>query len=169
MKEEYMIGKKTQDALNKQINEELYSSYLYLAMAAHCESVGFKGTAHWLRVQSREETGHGMKFYGYILEQGGQVDLQAIQKPAGPFGALHEIFDQVLKHEQHITDCIHKLADLALSEKDYATQNLLQWFVNEQVEEEAHAGEIVTRLKMAGTQGAGVLFVDSELGRRKAD
>jgi ferritin len=168
MMEVRMIDRKIQDALNQQINEEFYSSYLYLAMAAHCEAAGFKGTAHWLRVQSREENGHGMKFYGFILERGGQVDLQAIQKPAGPFGTPAEIFDQVLKHEQHITASIRKLADLALAEKDYATQNCLQWFVNEQVEEEAHAGDIVTRLKMAGGQGAGLLFIDSELGRRNA-
>jgi ferritin len=164
-----MINKKVQDALNKQINEEMYSSYLYLAMAAHCEHEGFKGTARWLKVQMGEETGHAMRFYEYILEQGGQVELAAIQKPEGPFGSLLDIFTKTLKHEQHITGCIHKLAELAVQEGDFATQNLLQWFVNEQVEEEANAGEIVTKLKMAGTQGPGLLFIDSELGRRKAD
>jgi ferritin len=162
-----MISKKVLDALNQQINEEMFSSYLYLAMSAHCEREGFKGASKWLRAQANEETGHAMKFFGYVLEQGGTIELKAIQKPEGPFSSLSDIFEKTLKHEQHITECIHKLADLALAEKDYATQNLLQWFVNEQVEEEAHAGEIVQRLKLAGPQG--LFFVDAELGRRKAD
>jgi ferritin len=164
-----MISKKMQDALNRQINEEMYSSYLYLAMSALCEHEGFKGTAQWLRVQAREEYGHAMRIFEYVLERGGQVVLAAIQKPDVMFKSLLDIFERTLKHEQHITACIHKLADQAVAEKDHATQNLLAWFVNEQIEEEANAGDIVTRLKMAGTAGAGLLFVDSELGRRKAD
>jgi len=162
-----MINKKMQDALNKQINEEMYSSYLYLAMSAHCEHEGFKGAAHWLKAQAQEENGHAMKLYGYILEQGGQVDLAAIQKPEGPFGGLQDVFEKTLKHEQHITACIHRLAETAVQEKDFATQNLLQWFVNEQVEEEANAGEIVTKLKLSGGQGPGLLFIDGQLGGRK--
>jgi ferritin len=164
-----MINKKIQDALNKQINEELYSSYLYLAMAAHCEHGGFEGTAKWLKVQAQEENSHAMRFFEYILEQGGQVELAAIQKPEGAFGSLLDIFEKTSKHEQYITGCINKLVDLAVQEKDYATQNLLQWFVKEQVEEEANASEIVAKLKLAGTQGPSLLFIDSELGKRKAD
>jgi ferritin len=142
----------------------MYSSYLYLAMAAHCEHEAFRGAAQWLKAQSQEENGHAMRFYEYVLEQGGQVELAIIQKPEGPFGSLLDIFTKILKHEQRITDCIHKLVDLAVQEKDYATQNLLQRFVKEQVEVESNAGEIVTKLKMAGTQGPGLLFIDSELG-----
>ena len=162
-----MITKKVQDALNKQINEEMVSSYLYLAMSAHCEHEGFKGAAHWLKVQAQEENGHAMKLYGYILEQGGQVELAAIQKPEGPFGSILNVFEKTLKHEQHITGCFQKLAEMAVQEKDFATQNLLQWFVNEQVEEEANAGEIVAKLKLSGGQGPGLLFIDSQLGGRK--
>jgi ferritin len=164
-----MISKKMQEALNRQINEELYSSYLYLAMAAACEHEGFKGTALWLRLQADEEHGHGMRFFDYILEQGGQVDLAAIRKPDVAFKSLADTFDKILKHEQHITGCINKLMSLAVQEKDYATQNALNWFVNEQVEEEAHAGDIVTMLKMTGPQGGGLLMVDMRLGKRKAD
>jgi len=162
-----MINKKVQDALNKQINEEMYSSYLYLAMSAHCEHEGFKGTAHWLKAQAQEETGHAMKLYGYILEQGAQVELAAILKPEGPFGSPLDVFEKTLKHEQHITGCFQKLAEMAVQEKDFATQNLLQWFVNEQVEEEANAGDIVAKLKLSGGQGPGLLFIDSQLGGRK--
>lgn len=161
-----MISRKMQDALNQQINEEMFSSYLYLAMSAHCEQEGFKGAAKWFGAQAAEETAHAMKFFKYILEQGGQIELKAIAKPDGPFGPLSDCFEKALKHEQHITACIHKLAEQAVAEKDFATQNLLQWYVNEQVEEEAHAGEIVTRLKMAGANG--LFFVDAELGRRNA-
>lgn len=161
-----MISRKMQDALNQQINEEMFSSYLYLAMSAHCEQEGFKGAAKWFGVQAAEETAHAMKFFKYILEQGGQIELKAIAKPEGPFGPLSDCFGKALKHEQHITACIHTLAEQALAEKDFATQYLLQWYVNEQVEEEAHAGEIVTRLKMAGANG--LFFVDAELGRRNA-
>jgi ferritin len=163
-----MISKKMQDALNRQINEEMYSSHLYLAMAALCEYEGFKGTARWLRVQAQEETGHALRIFDFVLERGGQVVLAAIQKPDIVFKSLLDIFERTLKHEQHITACIHKLADQAATEKDHATQNFLIWFVNEQVEEEAGVGDVITRLKMAGTAGAGQLFMDSDLGKRKS-
>ncbi len=161
-----MISKKMAEALNEQINKELYSSYLYLAMAAYCRSEGLSGFAKWLGVQSSEERAHAMKIYGYLEDQGAKVQLGAIAAPPADFGSARRVFEETLSHEQSVTAAIHSLVDLAIKEKDYATQGMLQWFVNEQVEEESVAGEIVSKLKMVGGDARGIFMVDRELGAR---
>lgn len=162
-----MPSKKMMDALNKQINAELYSAYLYLAMAAHFESVNLTGSAKWMKVQAREETTHALKIYEYVNEVNGRVVLQAIDKPPTDFGAPLEVFEEVLKHEKHVTSLIHALVQLARSESDYATEGFLQWFVAEQVEEEANATKIVEDLKMIGDARHALFMIDRQLGQRE--
>ncbi len=161
-----MISKKMAQALNKQLNNELYSAYLYLSMSSYGNSVGLKGAANWFMVQYQEEMVHFMKFYDYINSQGIHVELAAMEAPPSEFGSLLAMFEQALKHEQFITKSINDWMELAVKEKDHATQIFLQWFVTEQVEEEASAGDVIARLKMAGETGAGLLMVDSELAAR---
>jgi ferritin len=163
-----MISKKMQNAINKQINNEFYSAYLYLAMSAEATSKGLKGAGTWFQEQYREETGHTLKFYKYLLEQGAEVELEAIAKPKIGFKSLLEMFEATIKHERFITKCINGLMDLAVAEKDYATQILLQWYVSEQVEEEANDNEIVGMLKMAGNSTGTLLMIDKQLGKRGA-
>lgn len=163
-----MIGNKMRDAINKQINNELYSAYLYLAMSAEAELKGYKGTAQWFKVQFQEEMEHALKFKKYLLEQGAEVELEAIAKPKVGFKSLLSMFELTLRHEQFITACIGKLMDLAVKEKDYATQILLQWYVTEQVEEEANDSEIIGMLKMAGSSTGALLMLDKQLGKRGA-
>lgn len=163
-----MIGNKMRDAINKQINNELYSAYLYLAMSAEAELKGYKGTAQWFKVQFQEEMEHALKFKKYLLEQGAEVELEAIAKPRIGFKSLLAMFELTLKHEQFITASIGKLMDLAVKEKDYATQILLQWYVTEQVEEEANDSEIIGMLKMAGSSTGALLMLDKQLGKRGA-
>jgi ferritin len=155
------------DALNNQIQREIESAYIYLSMSLHCESVNLKGSAHWLKLQWEEELGHASKMMGFINDRGGRVALQAISKPPAEFGSLTSIFESVLKHEQSVTASIHKLCELAAQQNDYATQTFLQWFVTEQVEEEAQASEILENLKLAGDQGPSLFMVDRHLGSRQ--
>jgi len=162
-----MLSKKMTDALNGQINKEMYSAYLYLSMSAWAENKGFKGFANWFRVQYQEETVHAMKIYHYLQEQGAAVVLDAIEKPPSEFKTLLGAFEETLKHEQFITKSIHELVDLAISEKDHATSIFLQWFVTEQVEEEANDNEIIGKLQLIGDKGHGLFMVDRELGARK--
>lgn len=164
-----MISVKMQEAMNNQIQAELYSAYLYLAMAADSEEKNLKGFANWLRVQYQEETMHALKLQQYLLERGGKVVLQAIQAPPSEFGAPLNVFEQVLAHEQHITALIHKLYETAVAEKDYAAQIFLQWFIEEQVEEEGNATEILEKLKMVGERSGAVLYLDKELKKRVAE
>jgi ferritin len=164
-----MIGKKMQDALNRQINEELFSSYLYLAMSADFQAKNLSGAAAWMSLQAEEERSHAMKFFHYLIERGGEVELLPIEKPQKSWKTPLDAFRDAEKHEQHITGCINSLADLAVEEKDYATQNLLQWFVNEQVEEEASVGEVVAKLEMVSDSRNGLFMMDRELGKRAAD
>lgn len=161
-----MITKKMEKAINRQINNELYSSYLYLAMSADATMKGYRGAGAWFHVQYQEELGHAMKFYKYLLEQNAAVELEAIAKPKLDAKGLLEMFDATLKHEQAVTKSIHGLMDLAVEEKDYATQGLLQWYVSEQVEEEASVMEILGMLKMAGTSAGTLLMIDKQLGKR---
>jgi ferritin len=160
------LGKKMQDELNEQIKEELYSSYLYLSMAAYCESINLPGFAHWMRVQSGEELEHAMKFFGYINDRGGRVILQALDQPAAEFSGPTDLFEKTLAHEQYITGRIHKLYGLAVEEKDYASLSILQWFVDEQVEEEKSASEILQVLKVIGDKGQGLILLDRQLASR---
>lgn len=161
-----MIKAKIQDALNKQLNAELYSSYLYLSMAAYFESVSLKGFANWMRVQAREELAHAMKFYDYINERGGRVNLTSISAPSAQWDSPLAAFEQVYEHEQKVTGLINDLATLAIAEADHATNNFLQWFVAEQVEEESSADEIVQRLRLLGEDRSGLFMLDQELGQR---
>ena len=161
-----MIKEKIQDALNKQINAELYSSYLYLSMSAFFESINLKGCANWMRVQTQEELVHAMKFYDYLIERGGKVILSSIESPPTEWPSPLAIFEQAYQHEQKVTGLINGLVDLAIAEKDHATNNFLQWFVSEQVEEEASADEVVQKIKLMGDARGGIFMLDRELAQR---
>ena len=161
-----MLKKKMQNALNDQIVAELYSAYLYLAMAGYFESINLRGASSWMRCQAQEETVHGMKFYDYIIERGGKVVLGAIDKPPSEWDSPVAVFEAALEHERLVTARINKLVDLSVAEGDHATNNILQWFVAEQVEEEASADEVVQQLKMVGKDGGGLFMVDRELAQR---
>lgn len=162
-----MLSEKMEKALNEQINEELYSSYLYLAMAAWFESENLSGCAAWMQVQAREENGHAMKLFQFIVERRGRVALKAIKEPTGEWKSPLGAFEAALKHEQHITGRIDDLMNLAVAEKDHASAALLQWYVNEQVEEEAHVDSIVQKIKMAEKAPGALLMMDHALGERK--
>lgn len=164
-----MIPQAMQDAMNEQIKNELYSAYLYLSMAAHFESKTLSGFANWLRIQAQEELGHAMKFFDFILERGGTVAFKTIDQPPSSWNSNLEAFEQVLAHEQKVTKNIHDLYELALKEKDYPSQVMLQWFIEEQVEEEKNATEIIEKLKMIEAHGTAVLMLDHELGKREAE
>ena len=161
-----MLKKKMQKALNDQINAEMFSSYLYLSMEAYFQSISLKGFAAWMRVQVQEELMHGMKFYDFVNERGGKVTLEAIAKPESVWATPLAAFEEILKHEQHVTSLINDLVDLAISEKDHASNNFLQWFISEQVEEEASATEVVEKLKLIQDNPSGLFMIDAELGKR---
>lgn len=162
-----MLKNNIEDALNEQIKNELYSSYLYLSMSAHFESINLSGFANWLRLQYEEEVSHAMKIFKHINDRGGRVILQAIDQPPSDFQSPLHIFENVLEHERQITELINKLYELALNESDYPAQVMLQWFISEQVEEEKMAVEIVEQLKLIGDQGTALLMLDKRLGSRE--
>jgi ferritin len=164
-----MISKKMAEALNKQINAEFYSSYLYLSMAADFEAKNLPGFSNWMKVQAQEEWGHGMRFYSYLNEQQATVKLEAIEGPQTEWASPLEAFEAAYKHEQHVTGLINNLAAQADKEKDYASKIFLQWFVSEQVEEENTASGIVAQLKMIGDKPQGLFMLDRALAQRKAD
>ncbi|ROR03288.1 ferritin [Desulfosoma caldarium] len=153
-------------ALNDQINAELYSSYLYLAMAAYCREVGLNGCARWMEAQALEELSHAVKFYDFVTERGGRVLLRAVEAPPSRWDSPLAMFEHVAEHENKVTGLIHQLVDLAIAERDHATNNFLQWFVSEQVEEEASVGEIVQQMKLMGEAQGGLFMLDKELGQR---
>ncbi|MFH1037628.1 MAG: ferritin [PVC group bacterium] len=161
-----MLSKKMQEALNTQINKELYSAYLYLSMAAYCETVNLKGFANWMMVQVQEELSHAQKFFHVVNERGGRVVLQPIDGPPAKWDSPLAVFKNVYEHEQLVTGLINGLVRLAREENDCATEAALQWFVTEQVEEEASAGEVVEQLKLAGDRGGEFFMLDRELGTR---
>jgi len=161
-----MLSKKMNDAINDQINAEMYSSYLYLSMAAHFESVNLKGFANWMEVQAKEEQMHAEKFMRYINDAGGRVVLQAIDQPPAEFTSPLQVFEETLKHERFVTSRINGLVALAREENDNAAYAMLQWFVTEQVEEEATADEFVNQLKIIGDNGHGLLMLDREMAGR---
>jgi ferritin len=160
------LSKKMQDALNDQIREEMASAYIYLSMAAYCESISLPGFAHWMVAQSQEELEHAMKFYGYIHDRGGRVVFQALEQPPAEFDGPTAVFEKTLEHEQYITGRIHDLYAMAVEEKDYASLSVLQWFVDEQVEEEQSATEILDLLKRVGDKGQGLIILDRQLAQR---
>lgn len=161
-----MLSDKMTAALNEQVNNEMFSAYLYLAMSAYFADLGLPGFASWFDVQTKEELTHGMKIYHHVQERGAKVDLMAIAKPQAAWESPLDAFTAAYKHEQFITSCINKLTDQALKEKDHATVNMLAWFVNEQVEEEASVHDIVNKLKLIGAHTEGLFFLDKELGAR---
>jgi ferritin len=164
--ETLMISPAMVAALNEQIKHEYYSSYLYLAMSAYSDQQNLKGFAHWMRIQADEERGHAMKFYDYLLSLGLRVELKAIEQPPLEFGSPRAMFQQVLAHERMITGLIHTLYEHAHAEKDYRTQIMLQWFVSEQIEEEANAAEILSRIEQVEERMSAVLWIDKELKKR---
>jgi ferritin len=163
-----MFSKSIHDAINDQINLELSSAYIYLAMSAHFEGENLSGFANWMRVQYHEETDHAMKFYKYVFDRGGKVVLKAIPQPTAKFKSPLDVFNIVLEHEKKVTASINRLFELALKEKDYASQNFLQWFIKEQVEEEKNATDIINMLEMIGNTPISLMMADRQLGARKA-
>ncbi len=161
-----MISKKMQDALNEQVNAELYSAYLYLSMEAFFRSKNLNGFANWMKVQTQEEMAHVMKIYGFIDERGGRIRLKAIEGPPTEWATPLAVFEAVLEHEQKVTGLVNDLVDLAIKEKDHATNSFLQWFVSEQVEEEASADAAIQQLKMVESAPGGMFMFDRELGQR---
>lgn len=164
-----MINKTMQDAMNEQINKEMFSSYLYLSMAAYFEGRNLPGFANWMRLQAEEEREHAMKFYDFILERGGRVELKAIEAPKLEWGSNLEVVEEVAAHEALVTASINSLYELALKEKDYPAQIMLQWFITEQVEEESNAAQVVADLKLIEERGTAVLMLDKQLGKRQAE
>ncbi len=160
------LSPKMEQALNDQLKREFYAAYMYLAMAAHCSAENLPGFAHWLELQAKEETGHAMRFYRYLEDRHAKIKLQAIEQPPDGFKSPLEVMQQALSHEQKVTQEINKLYALALSEQDYATQTFLHWFLEEQVEEEKMATQVVERLKLAGDDKSALLLIDRELGAR---
>jgi ferritin len=162
-----MISDKMEQAINDQINAELYSAYLYYAMSAYFEEKNLAGFANWMRIQALEEQTHAHKFYNYLNERGGRVKLDAIKAPEMSWESPLKVFEAAYEHECYVSDRINKLVALAQEEKDYATNNFLQWYVEEQVEEEASADEIVQKLKMIEAAPGGLFMLDRELGQRQ--
>ena len=158
-----MLSKDVQTAINSQIKNEYYSSYLYLSMSAYSESLNYPGFAAWLRRQSEEELTHALRLFDYMIDREGRVVLDKIAKPPSEFGSLLEMFSQVYEHEKEVTGMINKLYEIAVAENDHATAVELQWFIQEQVEEEKSANDIVEKLKLAGDNYAALLMLDGQL------
>jgi ferritin len=161
-----MIRKKMADALNKHMNLELYSAHLYLSMSSCSNEKGLKGAANWFMVQYREEMIHFMKFYTYLVDQGVNITLPGSKAVPNAYKSLLEMFEKTLAHEQLITACINDLSELAVKEKDHATQIFLQWFVTEQIEEENNDRDLIAKLKLVGDNGHGILMIDAEMAQR---
>ncbi|ABG05692.1 Ferritin and Dps [Rubrobacter xylanophilus DSM 9941] len=154
------------DAIEEQVGREFYAAYLYLSMAGSFEVANLPGFAHWMREQSKEELEHAMKFFDFLLDRGERVQLPALDSPPAAFRSPLDAFEQALEHEKRVTASIHSIYDLAVREGDYPAQVLLNWFVEEQVEEEKVTSEAVERLRMAGEDNAAILMLDAEMGRR---
>ncbi len=161
-----MLSEKMVMKLNYQINRELYSAYLYLSMASYADAEGLNGFANWFKIQAKEEEFHAEKMYNYVNQQGRRVVLEAIEQPQTDFTSMVGLFEQTLKHEKVVTSLINGLVKLAREENDYATESFLQWYVTEQVEEEANPAEMIQKLKYVGKDGRGLLMLDKELAAR---
>ena len=162
-----MLSERMEAALNGQLNAELYSSYLYLSMSANFQALNLGGFANWMRVQTQEELVHAMKFYDFINERGGRTTLQSVDAPPTQWDSPLAAFEAALAHEQKVTALINDLVDLALAERDHASNAFLQWFVTEQVEEEDSANDVVQKLKLVGESQGGLFMLDRETGARK--
>jgi len=161
-----MIKKEVLDALNEQINAESYSAYMYLSMAAYFENMGLSGFSNWMKVQYQEEAAHSLKFFNYVTGRGGKVVLKAIAQVPVEFEGIVDIYEKTLVHENHVTDLINNLMNVAVASSDHASQSFLKWFVDEQVEEEANVEKILATLKLINGQGNGIFMMDRELGQR---
>ena len=161
-----MLSEKVEKAINEQINAELYSSYLYLSMASYFSEIGLPGFTNWLKIQALEELYHAMKFFDYVAERGGKPVMEAIDKPASTWDSPLAAAENILEHERKVTSLINNLVDVAIKENDHATNNFLQWYVAEQVEEESSAEEVVQKLKLIGEQGNGLFMIDREMATR---
>jgi ferritin len=161
-----MIGNTMQEALNAQINQEQYSAQLYLAMSAHCQGLAFRGFARWLQVQAGEETAHALRLVQFLLDRGGTLKLQPVAAPPSTFGGVLQVFEQVLAHERVLSGLIGGLFELARRERDAASEIALQWYVTEQVQEEASVSQVVDHLRAVGDKGGGIWYLDSKLGKR---
>jgi ferritin len=162
-----MISEKMQKAISEQVNKEIFSAYIYTGMAIYAASLSLNGIANWFQVQSKEEWGHAMKFIKYVTEQGGRVVLKAVEAPDQKFASVAQLFDKTLEHEKEVTASINGLVSLAKKEDDAATEIFLQWFVTEQVEEEANVADIIQKLAIGGKTGSSLLILDGILGQRK--
>ena len=161
-----MLSKKMESALNDQTGAEISSAYLYLAMSAYFQSINLPGFANWMRVQAREEMVHAMKFYDYIYGRGGRVFLKGIEAPQKEWESPLDVFGSTLAHEQKVTSLINGLVDIAIEERDHATNIFLQWFVSEQVEEEENVNEVLQKIKRMGDAPGGMFMLDNEMGQR---
>lgn len=161
-----MISKRMEEELNKQINAEFYSSYLYLSMAAWFDSQNLAGFSNWMNVQAQEEWAHGLKIFNFVNERGGKVSLAKIDEPKTEWTDIINVYEDVLEHEQKITSLINQLSDIAIEESDHATKNFLHWFVDEQVEEEASVDNVLQQLKMIDGKGTGLFLLDREMQSR---
>jgi ferritin len=161
-----MIKKAVELALNEQINAEFHSAYLYLSMSAYFHSTGLSGYANWMRIQYQEELAHATRFFDYVNERGGKVMLSPIGEVKISFTGIVNVFEETLKHEQQVTGLINKLMDISIQESDHATRSFLQWFVDEQVEEEANVEQILNNLKLIKGEGQGLLMMDREMQTR---
>lgn len=161
-----MIKEKMLNALNEQINAEQYSALLYLSMSAYFNEKGLPGLANWMYVQYQEELSHANKFYNYVVERGGKVEIKAIKQMPTEWDGLIDVFEATLEHEQMVTGLVNGLIDVAIEVRDHACQSFLQWFVDEQVEEEANVQEILDTLKLIGGQGNGIFMLDREMRSR---
>ena len=161
-----MISQKLQDAINEQINSEFYAAHLYLSMATYCDTLSLGGFAHWMKLQYEEEQSHALKLYDFLTDRGGRAVLQAIEQPPVEFESVTSIMQLALEQEKMVTAKIDTLYELALDERDYSAHVLLEWFVDEQVEEEKSLAEIIDHLNMVGNDGTGILLLDSRLAAR---
>lgn len=162
-----MLTKKLQDALNKQINREFFSEYLYLSMSAYLESVEMEGFANYFNVQAQEEHFHAMKMFNFVHDKGGRVILKPLGEPKANFTSVLEVIEEALEHERYITKSINDLMDTAIKENDHSVKSFIEWYVDEQVEEEATMSKLIAKLKMINGEGLGLLTLDNELSQRK--
>ncbi len=160
------FNNKVEEVLNKQINAEFWSAYMYLSMSAYFQTKGLKGFANWMRVQYQEEVTHAVKIYDYIIGRGGVVKLEAIAKVPTEWKGIKDAFKETYNHECKVTDMIHNCYETALSERDHATSNMLQWFINEQAEEEQNVQAILDQLSLIGEDGQAIYLLDKELATR---
>jgi ferritin len=163
-----MINAKVAEAFNRQINRELFSAYFYLGLSAYSESLGLRGVASWFMAKHREEMTHGLKLYGYLIDQGAGITLLPVDAPPPDYAGVLDAFEKTLEHERSVTRAIHELVDVARDERDHASEIFLHWFVTEQIEEEAVVNDILSRLRLVGAHGEGLFLIDNELEKLAA-